>query len=138
MYTVYNPVTGQIFYTITGVTKDYFKNESYILGEYNDRDHYVDVNTKTAIDKPQMPSENHVWNTDNKSWQLDQTLASSSIRQQRNQLLSLIDRVNPVWYSTLAADQHAELATYRQSLLNVPQQADFPANVVWPTKPTWL
>jgi hypothetical protein len=138
MYTVYNPVTGQISYTITGVTEDYFKGESYISGEYNDQEHYVDVDTKTVINKPQTPSVNHVWSLDNKSWQLDLTLASNSIRQERNQLLSLVDRVNPVRYNTLTADQHAELATYRQLLLDVPQQADFPANIVWPTKPTWL
>ena len=138
MYTVYNPATGQIYYTITGVTEDYFKTESYIPGEYNDRDHYIDVDTKTAIAKPQMPSADYVWSWDNKSWQLDLMLASISIRQERNNQLSMIDRVNPVWYATLMAEQQAELAVYRQALLDVPQQADFPANIAWPTKPTWL
>jgi hypothetical protein len=54
------------------------------------------------------------------------------IRQKRNTLLASSD-----W--TQAADVPQAIkdawATYRQALRDVPQQAGFPANVTWPTKP---
>jgi len=68
----------------------------------------------------------------------DQAQAKIQARNQRNQSLSAVDRVNPVWYASLDADQQAELATYRLSLLAVPQQSGFPTQVNWPAKPTWI
>lgn len=35
-------------------------------------------------------------------------------------------------------EQKAELATYRQALLDVPQQEGFPSEVTWPDKPTFI
>ena len=61
-----------------------------------------------------------------------------SIRTERDQLLFQVDRVNPVWYAALTDQQQTELQTYRQALLDVPQQAGFPTEIDWPAKPTWL
>jgi len=60
------------------------------------------------------------------------------MRNSRDQLLSAIDRVNPVWYASLTVEQQQELQSYRQHLLDVPQQAGFPTSIEWPAKPTWL
>jgi hypothetical protein len=68
----------------------------------------------------------------------DQAQAKIQARSQRDKFLTAIDRVNPVWYNTLTTQQQQELATYRQALLDVPQQSGFPATVNWPAKPTWL
>ena len=57
--------------------------------------------------------------------------AERNIRDRRDVLLSQCD-----W--TQVADAPVDQATwaaYRQSLRNVPQQAGFPYNVTWPTKP---
>ena len=62
----------------------------------------------------------------------------SHVRHDRDQLLQAVDRVNPIWYSSLSDQQQLELQTYRQELLDVPMQAGFPIDVVWPAKPTWL
>lgn len=59
-------------------------------------------------------------------------------RNIRNKLLQNVDRVNPIWYASLSADQQAELTAYRQALLDVPQQAEFPTVINWPAKPSWL
>jgi len=59
-------------------------------------------------------------------------------RKQRNQLLEIIDKINPVWYGTLTDEQKQELVVYRQALLDVPQQPGFPATISWPEKPSWL
>jgi hypothetical protein len=64
---------------------------------------------------------------------------ADGLRTLRNKLLNdNVDTVNPVRYATLTTDQQAELAAYRTSLLNIPQQAGWPTTIEWPTKPTWL
>lgn len=65
-------------------------------------------------------------------------LLKTAIRSIRNDLLSAVDRINPVWYASLTSEQQQELAAYRQQLLNVPQQLGFPETIEWPAKPTWL
>jgi hypothetical protein len=62
----------------------------------------------------------------------------TSQRQHRNQLLSQVDRVNPIWYASLTSQQQSELAQYRQCLLDVPQQPGWPEDITWPRVPTWL
>lgn len=37
--------------------------------------------------------------------------------------------------TTLTAQEYADLLAYRQALRDVPQQAGFPADVVWPQRP---
>lgn len=64
---------------------------------------------------------------DMKSWQ---------VRQQRDKLLvENVDSMNILRWNELTAEQQAAVGTYRQELLNVPQQAGFPWTVVWPTFP---
>ena len=60
------------------------------------------------------------------------------MRKKRNQLLSVIDKVNLIWYSSLSIEQQTQLQNYRTALLNVPQQDGFPNNINWPSKPSWL
>ena len=56
---------------------------------------------------------------------------SQEVRSQRNGLLSSSD-----WTQVADAPvDHATWAVYRQALRDVPQQAGFPDNVVWPVKP---
>ena len=136
-YTIYNPTTGQIQYTIFGGQIN-LDSLIYVEGAYNDKEHYIDISTKTPITKPVKPSIYHNWDITNKTWVLDDIRLINNIRLQRNQLLTAIDRVNPVWYSTLTADQQTELQTYRTALLNVPQQSGFPETITWPNKPAWL
>ena len=59
-------------------------------------------------------------------------------RTRRNALLlSEVDPIagNALRWAALDADTQATWSTYRQALLDVPQQAGFPTTVVWPTKP---
>jgi len=62
---------------------------------------------------------------------------SESVRSHRDALLSEMDAIvsNPLRWSALDADTQAAWATYRQALLDVPQQAGFPDSVIWPTQP---
>lgn len=138
MYTVYDSTTGQILYTVSGVDETYFTDQAYVSGAYTDTDYYIDIGTKTPMAKSTQPSINHVWNHETKTWQLDTNKEILSLRQQRNLLLTDVDRVNPIRYETLTDQQRADLKTYRQALLDVPQQPNFPQDVIWPHKPAWL
>jgi hypothetical protein len=56
---------------------------------------------------------------------------SAQARSERDQLLSASD-----WTQVADAPvDQAAWAVYRQSLRDVPQQAGFPSNVTWPSKP---
>jgi hypothetical protein len=141
-YTVYNPVTGEILELISLSNPDIvdaiLQDKSYVEGHYNSTIYYIDQDQAVALPiKPQDTNQYQFdWTT--KSWVIDQDHSSVVYRQQRNNLLAAVDRVNPVRYNTLTTDQQTELAAYRQALLDVPQQTSFPTDVSWPAKPAWL
>jgi len=62
---------------------------------------------------------------------------ATQMRAQRNAMLAQLDTIvmNPLRWVQFTADQQAELAAYRQDLLNVPQQDGFPHSIAWPQKP---
>ena len=68
--------------------------------------------------------------------ELDVALATS-IRAERNGVLLEVDAYvsNPLRWSELDAPTQALWATYRQALLDVPQQETFPSEVTWPVAP---
>ena len=58
-------------------------------------------------------------------------LKAQEVRVQRDELLTASD-----WTQVVDAPvDQAAWATYRQALRDLPQQAGFPENVTWPTKP---
>ena len=68
--------------------------------------------------------------------ELDAALAAE-VRADRDGRLAEVDAVagNALRWAALDADTQAAWALYRQALLDVPQQAGFPNDVVWPVKP---
>lgn len=57
-------------------------------------------------------------------------------RAKRDALLqTTIDAMNPMRWETLTELQKDAWRTYRQALLDVPQQEGFPTNIVWPEVP---
>ena len=69
--------------------------------------------------------------------ELDAALAAE-VRADRDDRLAEVDAVagNTLRWAALDADTQDLWATYRQALLDVPQQGGFPNTVTWPTKPT--
>ena len=63
--------------------------------------------------------------------------AAAKVRADRDTRLLEIDAVagNALRWAALDADTQAEWATYRQALLDIPQQDSFPHDITWPTKP---
>lgn len=136
IYTTYNPTTGQIQATYN--TVDNVLPANAIEGAYDSRRHYWDGSQIQS--KPADPSGiiKYAFDYTTKTWQIDQQQSAINIKKIRNDLLSFVDRVNPVWYSTLTTQQQQDLQAYRQALLDVPQQSGFPESVEWPAKPAWL
>ncbi len=68
--------------------------------------------------------------------ELDAELAAE-VRADRDDRLAKVDAIagNALRWAALDADTQAAWATYRQALLDVPQQADFPNDITWPTEP---
>ena len=59
------------------------------------------------------------------------------VRDVRDALLLEVDSYTapPLRWASLTADKQDEWATYRQALLDIPQQGSFPHDIIWPTKP---
>lgn len=143
IYTIYNPTTGQILHTIQGDNTEWMetnlKDKSYVEGTVDAQQFYIQDGQ--PVSKPNDPSTttnkyNFNWTT--KQWDYNTDLSANSIRKLRSQELEKVDKINPVWYDSLTAEQKTELQQYRQALLDIPQQSGFPETVVWPPKPAWL
>ena len=64
--------------------------------------------------------------------------AAATVRMKRDALLAgEVDPVatNALRWAAMTDAQRQAWSDYRQALLNVPQQAGFPHNVTWPSKP---
>jgi len=61
-------------------------------------------------------------------------LLEIDMRAQRNALLHQLDAIvmNPLRWAQYTVEQQAAFATYRQALLDVPQQNGFPHSIEWP------
>jgi hypothetical protein len=68
--------------------------------------------------------------------ELDAALAAE-VRADRDALLLEVDAVagNALRWAELDSTEQAAWSTYRQALLDVPQQDGFPHTVTWPVKP---
>ena len=67
--------------------------------------------------------------------ELDATTAAQ-VRADRDSRLAEVDAIagNTLRWTALDAVTQAEWSTYRQALLDVPQQAGFPNDITWPTE----
>jgi hypothetical protein len=63
---------------------------------------------------------------------------AEEVRNERDAFLTEVDAVagNALRWAALDADTQAAWATYRQALLDVPQQSGFPNSVAWPQEPS--
>ena len=62
------------------------------------------------------------------------TVLAASARQKRDRLISATDYLVTPDYP-ISDDRLAKIKTYRQALRDIPEQAGFPRDIVWPKKP---
>lgn len=91
--------------------------------------HYVD--NGAVVEKPTRPSNNHVFDYETKSWQLDAAYALEQVRSTRNNLIAQSDWTQ---LADISAATKALWEPYRQALRDITSQDPF--NIVWPTPPT--
>jgi hypothetical protein len=139
-YTIYNPANGQILelYSTSdnAETSLVLANSCHVPEFYDSNLYYIEQGQPCL--KPSKPDGLYNFNYTTRTWQKDLDQLAVAVREQRNLFLNTVDRVNPVWYASLTAEQQQELQTYRAALLAVPQQSGFPESVEWPAKPQWL
>jgi hypothetical protein len=75
--TIYN-ASGEIGRTFNGpesvLLMQVQNGEDYIIGEYHSNTHYIDVDTKAAIELPAKPSSSHTFDYATKQWVDPRTL----------------------------------------------------------------
>lgn len=80
------------------------------------------------------PGEHYTVNGEGE-WSQDSDLLAEAVRVERDRRLAECD-----WTQTVDAplddEARAAWAVYRQALRDAPQQAGFPASVIWPEPPT--
>ena len=140
--TIYNKNTGQIVAVRGGTSVELQLSDRYatIEGRYDAATQYIDA-TGQVQDLPPKPQDDQTYklNWTTKVWDpVVPAVTADSVRDQRNAWLQQIDSVSATRYASLTTEQQTQLQQYRSDLLAVPQQVDFPGNVAWPTKPTWL
>jgi hypothetical protein len=69
--------------------------------------------------------------------ELDAEAATQARAKRDDILVTAVDPLvsNPLRWADLTAAKQTEWSQYRTDLLAVPQQAGFPNNITWPTKP---
>jgi hypothetical protein len=140
IYTLYEPATGHIVNNLQIDLPEQLEinlnGKLAVEGNYNSDEYYIQAGQPMA--KEPKPAVHYQYNYQTHAWEIDEVYLMRMGRITRNNLLTAIDRINPVWYASLTADQQTELINYRTALLNVPQQSGFPVTIEWPTKPAWL
>lgn len=146
MITIYDSTTGRILrtgtysdeITLLQLTQGY----PYVEGNWSSDQYYIE--NDQVKEKGFAPFNSlqgyrqYDFDYVSKSWLINLPNTTKAVRNARNTMLSSVDKINPVWFSTLTDEQKSELAAYRQALLNVPQQQGFPETVTWPNQPTWF
>lgn len=68
--------------------------------------------------------------------QMEADRRTREARAKRDTLLhTVVDSINPMRWESMSETEKGLWRTYRQALLDVPQQNDFPTNINWPTEP---
>lgn len=140
-YTIYNTNSGQIVKSVQSqnpYTKPLGPDFGLIEGYYPGDTYRIKDGVPVAYPpKPQDGQRYYFdWTTD--QWVAEVDNSAEAQRSRRDQLLAEVDKVNPIWYASLTAEQQQQLQTYRQALLDITDQVGFPTAIEWPAKPTWL
>ena len=116
--------------------KDVFTGEHY-------HHYYFNRRTNEVLLKPTQPDDVSVFNTLTEQWEYSPELYADKIEQHtesllsnRLQLLQASDWTDTVSAQTRLGDLlYQAWQDYRQALRDIPQQANYPTDVIWPIAP---
>ena len=138
-YSIYLKTTGQIVRCLLCTEDDLLLNydtsiESYLSQEIDGHKFYVDVSNQQIIEISPKPNTWSNFDFVTKQWVADSNEASKQIIKKRDELLYKTDWTQ-IPNNPLTAEQQAAWATYRQQLRDIPQQSEYPLNVIFPVAP---
>ena len=86
---------------------------------------------------PLKPDWFYDFDFEKETWVINVEEANNQALIKRNKLLADgPDRISPIWYNAMTDAQKQEWAQYRQDLLDITQQPDYPNVIIWPEKPS--
>lgn len=124
---------GQILRTGVCADNDFnLQGQNVIEGNANDSTQYIQDNK--IINMPPKPDGAAYFDYGIKQWILDYPAQEQIIKKQRDYLLYQSDWTQ-IQNNPLTPEKQEEWAIYRQQLRDITEQAGYPFDVVWPTKP---
>ena len=99
------------------------------------------IENGVIILKPLRNSIYEDWDSNTKTWVLNTTRQllgeTDNVRGMRDILLAEMDTVisNPIRWVSMTPEKQAEWIQYRQLLLDITLQANYPLDVIWPIAP---
>ena len=124
-------VQEELFYTVSPI-----EDARVIPGVHADPSSFSYFDGIQIVRMPSKPSDNHIFDYDIKEWKYDIESARLKALKQRDLLLAEgPDRISPMWWSSMTEQEQQAWTFYRQALLDITEQQDYPEFIVWPTKP---
>lgn len=111
-------------------------DERYIEGYYDSERYYV--KNWEIKEYPVKPDYFCRFNMETEVWDWIPEFSWEYLREERNKLLEkTVDPIvtNPLRWGSLTESQQTAYTTYRQELLDLPQNTEDPRYPVWPTPP---
>jgi hypothetical protein len=136
-YIIYDTL-GKILRTGTCLDSDYqyqVGHDEFIMEgkAFPDKQYIVGGN---IIDLPLKPEGIYFFDYTTKEWVFNIELGTEAALQKRDKLLADgPDRISPVWWSSMTPEEQQAWTDYRQALLDITEQPNYPQEIIWPTKP---
>jgi len=139
IYFYFRDVTGKL--VMSGACAD-FEIEHQKCGDAILEIGQADINTqyygKNGLTYyPEKPGDIYVFDYEKEVWVFNVDDATKSALEKRDELLKNgPDRVSPMWWSSMTTEQQKSWVQYRQDLLDITSQPNFPNDIIWPTPPS--
>lgn len=100
-------------------------------------DCYTDYYKNNSLVKyPPKPDWFYTFDFESERWVVNVEEAANQAIAKRDKLLAEgPDRISPIWWASMTTQEQAAWTQYRQDLLDITEQADYPEFIVWPIKP---
>lgn len=124
-------IQEELLYTVTPI-----ENAIVYAGIHADPSSLSYFDGEKVVDMPVKPSVDYVFDYDTKSWVYDTEGAKARAISKRDKLLAEgPDRISPMWWASMTEQEQQAWTFYRQALLDITEQDDYPEFIVWPIKP---
>lgn len=137
-YSIYKVDTGEIITRGTSTIKEdiypLLTPETNVV--FDASTNYSYVENGEIVSMPEKPGIDYIFSYTEKKWVKDLDGMEKRALKLRDQLLAEgPDRISPMWWASMTTQEQAAWTQYRQDLLDITGQADYPEFIVWPIKP---